>query len=114
MSIHDKVAVPEGESHETNYTRDRFGRRHRLANEDGTPRIQYMRHLAVASFFLISVFFNGHVQASPNTTVSSDEVQSFWGRGIEREQDDDFNFLKQGDTALGFNDNGDPSLSTRF
>src|SRR3989338_7985131 len=43
MNIHDVVEVKEGESHNSNFTRDRFGKDHRLQNEDGTSRIRRSR-----------------------------------------------------------------------
>ncbi len=114
MSIHDMVDVKEGETHETNYTRDRFGRTHRLANEDGSKRIQILRHMVLAGFFVSSLLAGSFATASPNTKVSSDDMSSFWGIGFNEEKEEPFNFLKNGDTALGFNEDGDPSLSTRF
>ncbi len=50
MSIHNKVAVPDGETHESNYTRDRFGRNHRISNEDGTPRVRRIKKNLFQSF----------------------------------------------------------------
>ncbi len=123
MSIHNMVDVPEGESHETNYTRDRFGRTHRLTNEDGTPRIRTKRNVAVlAILFIISIGVSAahaederrNRQLGPNVQMTSEEIGSAWDRLPEREKEDEFSLIKNGDTSLGFNENGDPSLSTRF
>ncbi len=123
MSIHNMVDVPEGESHETNYTRDRFGRTHRLTNQDGTPRIGTKRSVAVLIFlFLVSIagpFAHAeddrrNRQLGPNVQMTSEEIGSAWDRLSDREKEDEFSLLKNGDTSLGFNENGDPSLSTRF
>ena len=39
MSIHNKVEVSEGETHEASHTRDRFGKKHRISEADGHSRI---------------------------------------------------------------------------
>ncbi len=117
------VDVPEGESHETNYTRDRFGRTHRLTNEDGTPRIRTKRYAAALAIFFLVATFCPAVQAEderrnrqlgPNVQMTSEEIGSAWDRLPDREKEDEFSLMKSGDTSLGFNENGDPSLSTRF
>ncbi len=123
MSIHNMVDVPENESRDTNFTRDRFGKRHLLVNEDGTPRIRIKR-LPVALIFLFLVSMIGPLahaederrnrQLGPNVQMTSEEIGSAWDRLPTREKDEEFSFVKSGDTALGFNENGDPSLSTRF
>ncbi len=123
MSIHNMVDVPEGESHETNYTRDRFGRTHRLTNEDGTPRIRTKRSSA-ALILLVLVFMGCSVAhadddrktrpSGPNAQITSEEIGSAWDRLPDRDEEDEFSLMKNGDTSLGFNENGDPSLSTRF
>lgn len=117
------VDVPEGESHETNYTRDRFGRTHRLTNEDGTPRIRTKRInvalilLVLASMGCPSALAEDGLKkrpSGPNVQVTSEEIGSAWDRLPDRDQEEEFSLMKNGDTSLGFNANGDPSLSTRF
>lgn len=117
------VDVPEGESHETNYTRDRFGRTHRLTNEDGTPRIRTKRYVtALAILFFISMGCPAshaederrNRQLGPNVQMTSEEIGSAWDRLSDREKEGGFSLMRNGDTSLGFNENGDPSLSTRF
>ncbi len=119
------VDVPaEGESQDKNYTRDRFGRTHRLANEDGSPRIRTMRHISVLLFLIIALSVSAvsyaedsrrNRQLGPNVQMTSENMESAWDRLSDKEKkEDEFNLLKNGDTVLGFNENGDPSLSTRF
>lgn len=39
MNMHDILEVPDSETlpRETNYTRDRFGKRHRIAKDEARP-----------------------------------------------------------------------------
>ena len=57
MSIHNKVEVPEGETHGANYTRDRFGRNHGVSQVDGQARLRRRKkiELKVAALFLTTV-----------------------------------------------------------
>lgn len=126
MSIHNMVDVPENESHDTNYTRDRFGKRHRLKDEDGASRIRTVRRaqilwvvcvMAAATFYLTAMgpaFADPAPKSSTDIQVVSGDIDELWGRDTEDIQDEEFTLIKNGDTALGFNEDGDPALTTRF
>lgn len=127
MSIHNHTPVPEEETHESsNYTRDRFQKKHSLSNEDGTARLKRRRG-AVAGLFLLSslcavpaVFADeGYVpkkRSSTNISVSTDDLEprDFNSRVGEFEEDDRFGIPVNDSTSVGFNEDGDPSMNMRY
>ncbi len=117
MSIHNFVDVHEEEVHEAKaFTRDRLGKKHLLVDEHGDLRIANLRKKAVAAslfLFLMAGTSTGWAKG-PNTTVSSNDPEV---ASIERwmnQSDPKPSFYQDDSTSVGFNDNGDPSVSTRF
>lgn len=115
MSIHNtaEVASAENEMHESAFTRDRLGRRHKLFEGDGTSRIFKPAALSALFLFLAA----GVCFAVPeNIQVTSDEVDSkdFNERLGMHEREERFAFYRDGDSSVGINDNGDPNVAMRF
>ncbi len=48
-----------------------------------------------------------------NCQVSSEELENFWKHKPKAEEDKPV-FYKDEKTSVGFNDNGDPTVATRF
>ena len=118
MSIHNTAEVGTGEyeSHDSAYTRDRLGRHHRLFEGDGTSRIfKPASVLAAVSAFLILC---GTACAVPeNVSISSEDLdqKTFNDRlGNSDPKEEKFSIFDDGYHSLGFNEDGDPSLATRF
>ena len=116
MSIHNFVEVPEGEVHEsTAFTRDRFGKKHLMTDENGDKRV--VGRAKKALILMAALFFlrAGALYANPNTQVSSTDPEI---RSVHSwmNQDDAKppTFYQNGSTSMGFNDDGDPNVSTRF
>ena len=127
MSIHNSTVVPDEELHEsTAFTRDRLGKKHLLVDETGTPRISDLRKKTAAA--LIALALAGAVPSfaaegsdrvfvktkGPNTQISSTDpevssVESWMNASEEKPV-----LYKDGNTAVGFNNDGDPNVSTRF
>ena len=128
MSIHDVVAVPEGEFHEaTAFTRDRLGKKHRLVDEDGNRHVRDLRKKAVIISIALFLACPGPLQAAnrdgqreflkkrgPNVQVTSADPEVHSVDSWINKDDDKPVFYKNGSTALGFNEDGDPNVSTRF
>ncbi len=136
MSIHNIKEVSEGETHEArNRTRDRFGKSHALSNEDGTSRVQIrksrLKVLALAGLF--GSLFAGTVQAEEadllaapdHATVSgkrSTDIQvgtegldaNSWLNQKFNQPEDKFGIPLSDSTTVGFNEDGDPNVGTRF
>ena len=128
MSIHDFTEVREEEAHEsTAFTRDRLGKKHLLSDENGQPRVANLRKrpaiLALALLLLAAPALYadaidteaGYVKKKgPNVQVSSGDAEvrsvSSWMNGNDPKP----TFYQSGDTAVGFNNDGDPNVSTRF
>jgi hypothetical protein len=115
MSIHNtaEVGQSENESHESAFTRDRLGRRHKLFEGDGTSRIFGTTALSV--FFLL--FGAAVCWAIPeNVSVSSEELEQrdFNDRLGKREAAQKFSIYDDGSSEIGFNDNGDPNVAMKF
>ena len=129
MSIHNMVPVSEEETHESsNYTRDRFQKKHRICNEDGTLRLKRGRKTLAALLFL-SVLpvlsapgVSADQEAAPkrrsNTNISVDSEdlgdKDFNSRLGVYMDDDKFGIPVSDSSTLGFNEDGDPNLSMRY
>ena len=136
MSIHNFTEVPEGETHETrNGTRDRFGKTHPLTNEDGSPRLgareNLLKVLALVVFLSPFFFTSAHADefdpayTGPTETAApkhSTDVQvgtdgldaNSWLNEKYNKPEDKFAIPMGESTTLGFNEDGDPSVGTRF
>lgn len=131
MSIHNSVDVPESEVTPTQgFTRDRLGKRHLLTDEKGDNFIQSMRKKRIVLFFVFSLLGSGALFASdvdsqpapgakkgPNTQVSSNDPDMYSVGNWLNDRDnkpDGFSGLQAGSASLGFNEDGDPNVSTRF
>jgi hypothetical protein len=122
MSIHNLVEVPEREVSDANHTRDRFGKKHPLP--EGGPRRPSARKLtvlllvpAVASSFLVSAKASEVSGRGTNIQVTSSDsgVVSLDDRLPPAPPREDRPILYRDEsTSIGFNDDGDPNLSTRF
>jgi hypothetical protein len=115
MSIHNFTDVAEGEAHESrNKTRDRFGKDHSLTEEDGSPRLNFRRK-AVLVFALLTAFASPAL-ASRSTDVKFDSegTANDWLNEKYNEEKTDFSIPLDSNTSLGFNEDGDPAVGTRF
>lgn len=116
MSIHNFVEVPDGELHESaDFTRDRLGKKHLLKDESGQPRVGNLRKKAATA--VLALIFLGAVPAyakGPNTQVSSGDPEVRSASEWMNDSDPKLNFYESDSTKVGFNDDGDPNVSTRF
>ena len=128
MSIHNFVEVPEEELHESRaFTRDRLGKKHLLADKNGDSRIGNLRKkppvLALALLCVwggaahadASVSENGFVRKKgPNIQVSSSDPEVHSVDSWMNKNDDKPVLYQNGSASVGFNEDGDPNVSTRF
>ena len=130
MSIHNKVAVPEEETHGSSYTRDRFGKNHRISNEDGSSRLpvrqtgtprRVKKKLLVLALLPVAPLLWGSApvaaQAARSTNVHVESAtldESTLNAKLNVPQDEKAVFYNDGSTSVGFNENGDPNMSLRF
>ena len=122
MSIHNIKEVPEGETHEArNRTRDRFGKSHALSNEDGTSRVQVRKRRlkALVVAVLAGSLFTGIAQAegkrSTDIQVGTDGLDAnSWLNQKYNQPEDKFGIPLSDSTTVGFNEDGDPNVGTRF
>ena len=120
MSIHNKVAVPDEETHESSYTRDRLQKKHRISNDDGSPRLPGRQALVVLALFGAAHLFldSGTLLAKPNTDIKVDSTElgekDLDSRLHVNADEDKFGIPVNESTALGFNEDGDPNLSMRY
>ncbi len=118
MSIHDKVAVLENESHEPYYTRDRFGKKHRVrpSRPPRTAVIGLVSLLLLVADLLLSQ--NSVIaKAGGNTNVrveSSALDESTLDAKLNVAQTEKPFFYQEGSASVGFNEDGDPNMSLRF
>lgn len=126
MSIHntiDVLAAEEGGVDTSSYTRDRFGKKHDLS--DGDNRLRLVgRHVFLGSALVLALFSGVAAQADtsalgaiqkkgPNVQVSSSDPEV---RSVDSwmNKDDKPVIYQDGSSTVGFNEDGDPSMSTRF
>ena len=123
MSIHNFVEVKEGETHDSNFTRDRFGKNHCLQNEDGTFRIRRsLRKLKVLAWAaVLGPAACGHVWAAelPLTRNTDIKVESGDFDEIYLDEklnppEEKFGLSVDESTAIGINEDGDPNMNMRF
>ncbi len=127
MSIHNFVDVPEEELHESNaFTKDRLGKKHLLSDDTGVSRITSLRRKAAAS--AITLLMLSAVPAcaeaeseevfvkrkGPNIQVSSADPEVSSVDSWMNASDEKPVIYQDGNTAVGFNSDGDPNVSTRF
>ncbi len=122
MSIHDFVSVPDPEAGGTRYTRDRLGKKHGLSSKDPRRKSGSAKKTAVFAAWLIlpSLAFSPLVYSdapqTKNTNVQIDSRELVPVSLDEKlgKREEKFHFYKDEDKTIGFNDNGDPNVSTRF
>ena len=124
MSIHNFKDVEESETHDSDRTRDRFGKEHRLSDHDGTPRLKRRQSklavLAAAAFF--SSFFCGWACADEPAPHSNTDIRvetegldaNSWLNQKFNQPEDEFGIPINESSKIGFNDDGDPNMSTQF
>ena len=139
MSIHNLVDVPEDETHGSNSTRDRFGKKHHLSNEDGSPRLPAGRAgvdarrvnrkltvLAVAALLgpFVGVFARAEESSLPparpvghsNTDIRVEtkglDANSWLNQ--KKPAEEKFGIPIDESAAVEINENGDPNLNMRF
>ncbi len=122
MSIHNFVDVPEEQTLGASFTRDRFGKNHSLKNEDGSLKLDCSRLKvkvlsAFAFFFMIScaavLASEGSLKNTNVTIDSEDDSDSTWNKKFNGGEEK-FGFNVDSSTSVGFNEDGDPSMSRRF
>ena len=124
MSIHNIKEVTETESHEArNRTRDRFGKTHALSNEDGSTRLPLRSKALVLAVLFGSMFqAEGFSEEAMKTArrntdiqVASEELdENSWLDKELNKPEDRFGIPLSESTAIGFNDDGDPSVGMRY
>ena len=127
MSIHNFVDVPEGERHESSaFTRDRLGKKHLLADESGQPRLGKLRKktaIFTALFLLapMGALWAGEDREAqfvrkkgPNIQVTSSDPEVHSVDNWMNRNDPKPEIFNNGSQAVGFNEDGDPNVSTRF
>jgi hypothetical protein len=122
MSIHNFTDVAEGETHESrNKTRDRFGKDHSLTEQDGSLRLNFRRKKAVFALALLTAAaFPAFAESSPKLArstdikVESEDTANDWLNQKYNEDSPDFSIPIDSNTSLGFNEDGDPAVGTRF
>jgi len=136
MSIHNFTEVPEAETHEArNRTRDRFGKSHALSNEDGSSRVEVRKRrlkALVLALLTAGPFFCAAAQAAEGESavdmlsqtpprrntdvqVGSDNLDTNdWLDKKLNKPEDKFGIPIDGNTSIGFNDDGDPNVGMRF
>ena len=116
MSIHNFVEVLEGEVHESKaFTRDRLGKKHLLSDENGDSRVGNLRKkVAVLAVALVCLIASSADAKGPNTQISSEDPEVRSVSGWMNDNDPRPTFYQSGSTQAGFNEDGDPSVSTRF
>ena len=126
MSIHNFTEVREDESHEAHlFTRDRFGKKHALSSEDGSCWVGGVKK-ALALILFVSTFSgplfadSGEVRKAPHTNIqiSSSDLEAY---SIEdklnrmpHSKEEKAVIYREGNSSLGFNEDGDPALTTNF
>ena len=124
MSIHNMVPVSEEETHESsNYTRDRFQKKHRIAESDGSSRIRRVKKglailalLPAAQLFLHPGVLAAEAGRNTNIRVDSSELEQ---RDLDsylrvNADEDKFGIYMNDSTALDFNEDGDPNLRMKY
>jgi len=123
MSIHNLVDVTEGETHDSHFTRDRFGKNHRLQNEDGTFRIRRSRRnlKVLAWVILLGSAACGRVWAAEsaparntNIKVESGDFDDLLLNEKLDSPEERFGLPVDESTAIEINEDGDPNLSMKF
>ena len=122
MSIHNKVSVPDEETHESNYTRDRFGKQHRISDPNGSSRLRRnKKKLAVLVLLpaaqLLWSFGPAAAQPGRHTNIqveSSALDDRMLDDRLNAPREDTPVFYKEGSTSVGFNEDGDPNMSMKF
>ena len=103
MSIHNKTEVPEGETHDSNYTRDRLGKSHRLSDADGKSRLwRGKKALALVAALTGALAFAPAAFAGHRNT------------DVQVESDPKFAFYRDDQTIVDLNEDGDPNMRMRF
>ena len=122
MNIHEIKEVGENETHEADYTRDRFGKKHFLADKHGNRRIQAFRKILTVLVLVQCFFFFFGVLADTdpapvqklhlNVPVESEDFGSIFNKPVKRKRK--FEIPLNESTALGINSDGDPTVNRSF
>ena len=123
MNIHNLIDVPDSEDNSSNFTRDRFGKKHALVDSQGKTRLKRSRlKISVSVVIFLCLFslraafaetLSPSPKKGPNFSVTSDdpEVRSMKDR---MNSEGESYGIPMGSATLGLNEDGDPSLGTRF
>lgn len=135
MSIHNMKEVEEGESHDLNATRDRFGKKHQLSEPNGESRISRRGGKArkMAFWILAMPLFCAAARAeellpredaSPtratvhrNTDVRVETEgldANSWLNQKYNEPEEKFGIPIDDTYSIGINDDGDPNVGMTF
>lgn len=120
MSIHNKVEVVDGETHDSNYTRDRFGKNHRISDSDGSSRIRRKKKTAFALILLpvagLLVSVDSVYAGSRSTDVKVESQgldQAFMDQKLNPPEER-FAFYRDNEKSVDINEDGDPNMNFRF
>lgn len=126
MSIHNQVAVPEEETHEASFTRDRFNKKHRISDGDGNLRIRRSKkNLIYLLFFSMTPFLLAHgavfAGSSRNTNVRVESAgldEQTLDAKLNAKTNDSSDerpvFYADESTVVDFNENGNPNMRMKF
>ena len=126
MSIHNHTEVREEETHQAqNFTRDRFGKKHSLSSQDGAARVRRLKKAVVLIFLMTGLSSplwadSGGARKGPNTNIqiNSSDLEPFSLddklNRMRHSKEEKAVIYKEGDSIIGFNEDGDPALTANF
>ena len=114
MSIHNKVEVSDGQTRDSNHTRDRFGKSHKIS--DSNLRMRVRRVQKALALLPVALFAGPFAQAAhPNTDVQveSGPIDELVDKKIDPPEER-FAFYRDDEKSLEINEDGDPNMNVRF
>ena len=118
MSIHDTLDVPDdAAAHEgagSCFTRDRFGKKHKVELKNMKKNIALFLSVFLGSQLGPLGPARADSHKSTNIRVDSAELEPFSAFERKTEPEGKPVFYSDGATTVGFNDDGEPNVGTRF
>ncbi len=126
MSMHNVVEMPEEEARGSHSTRDRFGKKHDLSDVDGKrlllssrQGVGRSRKILLFLIFLQAICLTARsaesgARSRTNIQVSSSDQDLFSLDKKLNPPDEKAVFYQDQTHKVGFNEDGDPNISTQF
>ena len=114
MSIHNKLEVSDGQIRDSNHTRDRFGKSHKISDSDIRTRVRRVKKALV--FLPVALLAGPFAQAAhPNTDVQvqSGPIDELVDKKINPPEER-FAFYRDDEKSLEINEDGEPNMNVRF